>query len=242
MNVTRSAVVLSMMALVAGGVSFAASVGTALKGEEIAALVVGLAFVAGSIALARYITVRSTKAANQDAVRLAAQFDWIAERTGLRVQRGEDVDHPVVGTVLAAPALIGTYRGHWVRIQWNVAEDMLGTLEILVRAPDAVIWPKLGRLRRSRSPAISPSGHAALERLNARRRRPWRFGWVSISKTTLRGVTGALLTRAPDATTAEGLSLVAILDDLIALADGLGGPRGEVVVAGRTPSSTCAID
>jgi hypothetical protein len=73
------------------------------------------------------------------------------------VQRGEDVNHPVVGTVLGAPALIGVYRGHWVRLQWNVADDRLGELEIVVRAPDGVIWPKLGRLRGSGSPAHRPA-------------------------------------------------------------------------------------
>ena len=34
--------------------------------------------------------------------------------------------------MLAPPALVGVYRGHWVRIQWNVADDRLDEFEILV--------------------------------------------------------------------------------------------------------------
>jgi phosphoenolpyruvate synthase/pyruvate phosphate dikinase len=71
-------VLLSVMALIAGGVLFAASVGTTMRRGEIAALGLGLGVVAGAIAMDPYISARTIKAANEDAVRLAGQFGRLA--------------------------------------------------------------------------------------------------------------------------------------------------------------------
>lgn len=174
--------------------------------EGVAAVLVVLVVLGGSVVFGLRLSAASTKALCERVATTNATLRALATRLGFAFDEPAPYHHPVIGDVPAYATAVGAHRGRAVRINVESDEDTRQFV-VTVSAAAARPWPDLGRLKSGGDHPRLATALAALEP---------HASEVRVTPTTLRVVPAA----PRDASSEEG-ELAAVVDAAVALAEAL---------------------
>lgn len=188
-------------------------------------LVLSLVAMGGIVALALRLSRRTYDRLRERVLRTEEAMRAVSAETGLALRAFDAEPHPVVGPIPGFPRLGGTHRGHRVRVEVHVESASEGggtcTTRFVLEKPTMAPWPSVGRLRRAdREDRI---GASAIPRLRAIERRVHSVVLeYGVLRADARGDrTGSGISFAYDLLL-DPCAIVALLDDLVSLAESLG--------------------